>query len=117
MTTVPFQKITVPVIYPSKFGKDDTVRHQKGGLYSIVMLPSTLIIEETGEPAYAYRSHHDSRVWVRSQKKMEDGRFQLVKAGRDEEEERKKREQAFDLLLLLGVILSVILFGIYWKLW
>lgn len=114
---VPFQKITVPVIYPSKFGMDDVVRHQKGGLYSIVMLPSILIIEETGEPAYAYKSHRDSRVWVRSQRKMEDGRFQLVKRAWDLDAERKKREQAFDLLLLLGVILSIILFGIYWKLW
>lgn len=67
-----------------KFNLDDHVRHTNGMQYAIVGLPDTYRIEETNEPAYAYRAWDLTAktligpIWVRSQKKMEDGRFTKV---------------------------------------
>jgi hypothetical protein len=73
---MPFKKLSIPTPTPM-FGRGDVVTHQKGGHYTIVGTPDTYVIEETGEPAYAYQGK-DGRIWVRSQTKMEDGRFQLL---------------------------------------
>ena len=63
---------------PFKFYYFDLVQHVKsGGHYCIVGLPDTHRIEATNEPAYAYKGK-DGIVWHRSQKEMEDGRFQLI---------------------------------------
>ena len=69
-----------PPLRPAKpplFRVGDEVRHRKGGVYRIIMTPECLLIEATGEPAYAYAL--DGLVWVRSQREMGDGRFRVVK--------------------------------------
>jgi len=107
---MPFQKLTIPIVYPIKFGLHDTVRHQKGGHYEICGLPDELVIEETGEPAYAYRGP-DQRVWIRAQSKMEDGRFELIKTANYIKLEKRQKQQRFDNIIL-GTILFLI--GVFW---
>lgn len=98
MTDMPFQKITIPVTRP-KFGMDSEVQHQKGGLYTIVGLPTEIIIEETGEPAYAYQGS-DGRVWIRSQTKMEDGRFRLSASSQQKYVRDRQRKKVANALLV-----------------
>lgn len=68
----------------SMFALGDHVKHTKGMTYRIVGLPSEYRIEETNEPAYAYRAWDPKAktligpIWVRSAAKMEDGRFTRV---------------------------------------
>lgn len=62
------------------FQKKAVVLHLKTGRHYVIMLTPEdgLTMEETGTPAYAYQAHdpgEDSRIWVRSQAEMEDGRF------------------------------------------
>ena len=73
-----------PFVYKPRwlFQAGDTVRHRKGNEYRITHgLGDNLMIEATGEPAYAYE-HEDSRGhvtrWVRPAREMEDGRFALI---------------------------------------
>lgn len=60
-----------------KFPLGSQVQHTKGGVYRVVATPDTCVIEQTGEPAYAYIGG-DGRIWVRAQSVMEDGRFTLL---------------------------------------
>lgn len=60
---------------PFKFRINDVVEHIKtGGQYVVAGLPSEYVLENTREPAYAYRMA-DGRICVRCQKEFEDGRF------------------------------------------
>ena len=64
-------------LYPA----NTKVRHIKsGGTYLIVADPSTLRLEETITPAYAYKKAEGTSllIWVRPQDQMEDGRFEPV---------------------------------------
>ena len=67
-----------------KFVLNDHVKHTKGMQYCIVGLPTDYRIEETNEPAYAYRAWDPNAktligpIWIRSVTKMEDGRFTKV---------------------------------------
>ncbi len=67
-----------------KFDRASVLRHIKsGGLYVIVLGPNMVKIEDTAQPAYAYRVLQNDgtpsgALWVRSQVEMEDGRFELV---------------------------------------
>jgi len=64
----------------SKFTHFEKVLHVKTGKeYHIRELPSSLRLEATDEPAYSYTDGNGT-VWVRSQKEMEDGRFELVRS-------------------------------------
>jgi hypothetical protein len=76
-------------VRPFKFARFEHVKHYKGGTYEIVGLPDEYVIEETREPAYAYRSvTHDSPLKIiRSQSKMEDGRFTTVPSHHDRPQE------------------------------
>ena len=57
------------------FPKHSTVEHTKTGTrYIVVITPDRGMLEESDEPAYAY-SKDGSKIFFRSQKKMEDGRF------------------------------------------
>lgn len=69
------------------FRRKQVVRHLKTrGVYRIVHTPEHCFIEATGEPAYAYQflflpgapAERRGRIWVRSQREMEDGRFEPV---------------------------------------
>lgn len=65
---------------PFLFGSFDSVTHLKtGGVYVICGLPSEYVIETTSEPAYVYYKEGGQKKYVRSQAKMEDGRFVKVK--------------------------------------
>lgn len=65
----------VPVVSPVKFVINDVVEHVKsGGLYVVAGLPMEYVLENTREPAYAYRMK-DGRVCMRCQSEFEDGRF------------------------------------------
>lgn len=108
---MPFKKITVPVSFPLKFGPGDVVLHQKGGEYTIRGTPLEFIIEASGEPAYAYEAS-DGRIWVRSQRQMEDGRFTLKMRNHESEEGKRRRDEQFDNWLLGTVIVLAFLF--YW---
>jgi len=77
------------VVWPkttAKFAQSNVVRHRKGGLYEILLIPQGdsgadylgTYSEATGEPVYVYRALIDETCWVRSQREMEDGRFELV---------------------------------------
>jgi len=50
--------------------------------YFILVGPDQAILEATDEPAYIYSDGQEPAdvIWVRSQKEMEDGRFELIKA-------------------------------------
>lgn len=72
-----------------KFLIGQKLYHEKSrGLYYIVGLPSTYLIEATREPAYAYSKYYpihsshlgsqDNRIFIRAQHLMEDGRFLVV---------------------------------------
>ncbi len=63
------------------FEEPDIVLHEKSGkLYRIMQSPASMVLESTGERAYAYQAYKnaDLRIWVRSQAEMEDGRFRKV---------------------------------------
>ena len=71
---------------PAKFAQSSVVRHRKGGLYEILLIPrgdagadhAGTYKEDSGEPVYVYRALIDDTCWVRPQRDMEDGRFELV---------------------------------------
>lgn len=64
---------------PFMFAVGDKVTHQKTQMtYVIEFLPDEFMLEATNEPAYGYRAVGGTRVWVRSQLEMEDGRFAKV---------------------------------------
>jgi len=65
------------------FNEKDIVRHKNGDDYIILDTPEFARIEETNEPAYYYTraDGNDKRRWMRSQTKMEDGRFTLISKG------------------------------------
>lgn len=62
-----------------KFSVGNKVVHVKsGGVYLIRELPTRVRLELADTPAYMYEEYpatEDSKLWVRSQKLMEDGRF------------------------------------------
>lgn len=61
---------------PFKFAINDVVEHVKSkGMYVIAGLPNEYVLENTREPAYAYRMA-DGRICVRCQAEFEDGRFE-----------------------------------------
>jgi len=63
-----------------EFNTFEKVRHVKTNtVYVIIGFPGVLFIESTGEGAYAYQEYgkQGSKIWVRSKKEMEDGRFVL----------------------------------------
>lgn len=65
----------VPITSPVMFVINDVVEHVKsGGLYVVAGLPTEYVLENTREPAYAYRMK-DGRVCMRCQTEFEDGRF------------------------------------------
>jgi len=74
----------IQVQFPIKFLRDQHVVHKNGDRYQITHTPVTMLIEETGEPAYGYRKYDTLKnecvgpIFVRSQTKMEDGRFKKV---------------------------------------
>jgi hypothetical protein len=66
----------VAVVSPCKFMINDVVEHVKsGGMYVVAGLPTEYVLENTREPAYAYRMA-DGRICVRCQSEFEDGRFE-----------------------------------------
>lgn len=66
----------IAVTLPIKFMINDVVEHVKsGGMYVIAGLPNEYVLENTREPAYAYRMA-DGRICVRCQAEFEDGRFE-----------------------------------------
>jgi hypothetical protein len=66
----------IAVTLPTKFQMNDVVEHLKtGGMYVVAGLPNEYVLENTREPAYAYRMA-DGRICVRSQVEFEDGRFE-----------------------------------------
>lgn len=72
-----------------KFNLGDTIKHvRSGNVYRITGTPEPTDgvryqIEPTNEPAYAY-TNENGVVWIRSQTKMEDGRFDLDSGSPDE---------------------------------
>lgn len=75
-----------PKVTP-KFSQSSLVRHRKGGFYEILLIPrcgsqdhpeAGTYNEASGEPVYVYRALIDDTCWVRPQRDMEDGRFELV---------------------------------------
>jgi len=64
------------------FKLGDKVYHLKSkGLYRIVGIPGNCILTDTDTPAYIYTATNDlysKRIYIRSQKEMEDGRFKLI---------------------------------------
>lgn len=66
----------IAVTLPIKFQVNDVVEHLKsGGMYVIAGTPDEYVLENTREPAYAYRMA-DGRVCTRCQAEFEDGRFE-----------------------------------------
>lgn len=59
-----------------KFQPGDTVRHERGGRYEIILLAR---MESDLAPVYVYRNADTGALWVRSRTQMEDGRFELEK--------------------------------------
>jgi hypothetical protein len=52
------------------------LKHIKtGGFYKVLLLAN---IEATLEPAYVYESLQSQDFWIRPQREMEDGRFELI---------------------------------------
>lgn len=52
------------------------LKHIKtGGFYKVLLLAN---IEATLEPAYVYESLQSHDFWIRPQREMEDGRFELI---------------------------------------
>lgn len=72
---------------PFKFKHGDVIIHAKTlRPYTVCGLPDEYLIEETWEPAYAYRTFSQiggvksiGPKIIRSQAKMEDGRFDTLK--------------------------------------
>lgn len=63
----------------SKFGKNAVLVHVKSGSrYKVLETPAKARLEDTGEPAYFYEAEVDGSLWARSQRYMEDGRFELA---------------------------------------
>lgn len=76
------------------FAQGDIVHHVRtGNEYVITMVPPQLRLESTNETAYAYKGSDDT-IWIRAQSQMEDGRFVLVKAAKENENVAIQRDQA-----------------------
>lgn len=102
---MPFKKVTVPVSLPIMFGPGDVLVHQKGAEYIVRGTPLEFIIEASGEPAYAYEAS-DGRIWVRSQRQMEDGRFRLKTKADETAKGKRRRQEIIDNLLLGSIIIA-----------
>ncbi len=64
----------------SLFKKDQTICHKKtGNNYKICEVPEQFKrLEATNESFYEYQCTTTGLVWVRSQREMEDGRFEVT---------------------------------------
>jgi hypothetical protein len=58
-----------------KFPAGSLLTHRKGGRYVVILTPDVCTLEETREPAYGYLAQSTSKIHVRRQVEMEDGRF------------------------------------------
>ena len=68
-----------------KYPRMSLVRHKKTrGIYRVMIDPSYARIEATNEPAYGYVAWlpagglEETTLWIRPQREMEDGRFELM---------------------------------------
>ena len=75
-------KQIAPPTLPFKFAVNQVIIHKGGDSYVVTGLPDEYRIEESGEPAYAYRKlgpdgqYPIGCKWIRAQSVMEDeGRF------------------------------------------
>lgn len=63
------------------------LKHIKtGGFYKVLLLAN---IEATLEPAYVYESLQSHDFWIRPQREMEDGRFELIDQSRSNKRDIK----------------------------
>lgn len=66
------------------FPRNARIRHQKGSVYEVILLPSDNVrVEATNELAYAYwpekvKKGQERTIWIRPKTEVEDGRFTLV---------------------------------------
>lgn len=61
-----------------KFHPGDRLTHRKGGTYLVLFTPPLCFLEADRSPAYIYMVLSSSKIHVRCQSEMEDGRFWRV---------------------------------------
>ena len=61
------------------FKVGDIVLHKKSNTqYDIIETPDKCFIEKGLVPAYAYSNYDKTKIFVRPQTEMEDGRFEVI---------------------------------------